>query len=169
MRAFRSSLLAAFVTLAPLAAPASAAEAPFKGRDAREQLPAGMLGPWKADLAASTYTGTKPRVATRTFEYTADGKVLVTFQTVRADGGYTTGHWAAYTDGTPGIEYHNSAGSTPFNVVSFRKKDEAHFDLTVSRGGKVEIEATYALSADGKTLTYRYDGITVVYRRWVLE
>lgn len=143
-----------------------AAEGPFAGRDAREILPPALIGPWKVDMAVSHYAGTPPKVATRTFEYTEDGKVLVTFQSVGANGKYTSGHWSAYADGTPAIEYHNSAGSTPFNVVVFRMKDPAHFDLTVTRYGKVSIRATYTLASDGKTLTYSYDGNVIVYRRW---
>jgi hypothetical protein len=145
---------------------AYAAEGTFTGRDAREQLPATLLGPWKVDMTASHYVGAKPKTATRTFEYTEDGKVLVTFQSVSASGKYSTGHWSADVFGTPAIEYHNSAGSAAFNVVTFRMKDAENFDLTVTRYGSISIRATYKLAADGKSLTYSYDGNVIVYRRW---
>jgi hypothetical protein len=135
-------------------------------RDAREQVPAALIGPWKVDMAASTYAGTKPQAALRTFQYTEDGKVLVTFMTLGANGAYSTGHWAAHPDGTPGIEYHSSAGSIPYNVVSLKKVDETTLNLTVTRHGKVTLEAVYTLSADGKTLTYTYGDNRLVYRRW---
>jgi hypothetical protein len=135
-------------------------------RDAREQVPAALIGPWKVDMEASRYAGNKPRAALRTFQYTADGKVLVTFMTYGANGSYSTGHWAAQVDGTPGIEYHSSAGSMPYNVVSFKKVSETTLNLTVTRHGKVTLEAVYTLSADGKTLTYAYGDNSIVYRRW---
>ena len=135
-------------------------------RDAREQVPAALIGPWKVDLAASKYPGNKPQSALRTFQYTADGRVLVTFMTLAANGTYSTGHWAAHVDGSPGIEYHSSAGSIPYNVVSFKKINETTLNLTVTRHGKVTLEAVYTLSADGKTLTYAYGDTVIVYRRW---
>lgn len=137
-------------------------------RDARELAPAALIGPWQADIAASTYAHTKPVKEYRTFQYDADGKVLVTFMNVNAKGDYATGHWAAQLDGTPGIEYHSAAGSIPYNVVSFKKVDDNNFTLVVSRNGVVSIQATYTLSVDGKTLTYAYGGNTVIYHHWDL-
>jgi len=159
------SLLAA---IAVAALPAAAAPAPAAGerRDAREQAPPGLLGLWKADIAASTYPSAKPRSALRSFQYTADGKVMVSFMTVGANGAYSAGHWAAQVDGTPGIEYHTAAGSTPYNQVVFKKLDDATLDLVVSRHGVVNLHATYKIAPDGQTLTYSYDQTTIVYRRW---
>jgi hypothetical protein len=161
------SLKGALASLAMLAV----VVVPLKGfaaehRDARENVAAGLIGPWKADIAASSYKGPKPVKALRTFQYDADGKVLVTFMTVNAKGEYSTGHWAAQVDGTPGVEYHSAAGSIPFNVVNFKKVDDSNYTLVVSRNGHVDIEATYSLSADGKTLTYAYQDNTIIYHRW---
>src|SRR3546814_5326938 len=72
--------------------------------DAREQAPEGLIGMWKADIQASTYKGTKPQAAWRSFAYTEGGKVLVYFAIRSASGSITSGHWAAQVDGTPGIE-----------------------------------------------------------------
>lgn len=160
-------ILAALLLSVLLGAALPAAHA-AEHRDARELAPAALIGPWKADIAASTYTRGKPVREYRTFQYDADGKVLVTFMNVNAKGDYATGHWAAQLDGTPGIEYHSAAGSIPYNVVSFRKVDDNNFTLVVSRNGVVSIQATYNLSADGKTLTYAYNGNTVIYHRWNL-
>ncbi|MGE3335387.1 MAG: hypothetical protein AB7I36_17205 [Rhodospirillaceae bacterium] len=170
----RLSLTAGILVSAFMAAPAMSASAPpatggaasEAHRDARELFPATMIGPWKADIEASTYAGSKPRVALRTFAYTEGGRVLVTFMTVGANGAYSTGHWAAQADGTPGTEYHSAAGSIPYNVVSLKKVNETTLNLTVSRHGKVSIEAVYTISEDGKTLTYTYGGNKIVYRRW---
>lgn len=147
----------------------SAAEPQQALHDAREQAPAGIIGMWKVDLAASTYKGTKPQIATRTFAYTEDGKILVSFATLNAAGALSSGHWAAQVDGSPAIEYHSSAGALAFNVVSLKKVDDATLDLTVTRHGKVSLQATYKISPDGKTLTYSYEGNVIVYRPWNLS
>jgi hypothetical protein len=165
------TLIAPGVALAQAApAPAPAAAPAHVRSDAREQVPAALLGMWKADIAASTYSSTPPREALRSFQYTADAKVLVTFMTVGADGAVTMGHWAAQVDGTQALEYHSNAGSTPYNVVTLTKVDERNFNLVVSRAGVTNITGTYLLSEDGQTLTYKYVAggkeTTVVYRRW---
>lgn len=158
-------LVSAFLTAPAMSA--SPAAAPEPRRDAREVVPAALIGPWKVDLEASRYAGNnKPRVSVRTFQYTEDGKLLVTFMTVGANGSYSTAHWAVQVDGTPGNEYHSAAGAIPYNVVSLKKINETTLNLTVSRHGKVSIEAVYTLSADGKTLTYAYGDNNIVYRRW---
>ncbi|HVI98013.1 MAG TPA: hypothetical protein VM657_03005 [Sphingomonas sp.] len=136
--------------------------------DAREQAPEGLIGMWKADIQASTYKGTKPQAAWRSFAYTEDGKVLVSFATRNAGSAISFGHWAAQVDGTPGIEYHSAAGSIPYNVVSWTVVGPGRLHLIVSRHGKTDLDATYQLSPDGKTLTYSYDGTSIVYRRWTM-
>lgn len=173
----RLSLTVGMLVGALLAAPAMSASrvpptppaspAPEAHRDARELVPAALIGPWKADIEASRYAdNNKPRVSLRTFQYTAEGKLLVTFMTLSAKGAYSTAHWAVQVDGTPGIEYHSAAGSIPYNVVTLKKISETTLNLTVSRHGQVSIEAVYTLSADGKTLTYAYGDNNIVYHRW---
>ncbi|WEQ55944.1 hypothetical protein LV564_02220 [Komagataeibacter nataicola] len=145
---------------------ARAAEEAWHGTDARQQVSAALLGPWKADIAASHYTDPPPRKALRFFSYTEGGKVLVSFMTLNARGQFSSGHWAAQVDGTPGIEYHSQGGAIPFNVVYFTKVDDDNYHLVVKRNGKVEITADYALSRDGRTLSYRYGETVVIYHRW---
>lgn len=74
---------------------AQAAEEPWHGTDARQQVPNALLGAWKADVAASHYTDPSPRKALRFFAYTEGGKVLVSFMTLNAKGQLSSGHWAA--------------------------------------------------------------------------
>ncbi|MBY8828918.1 hypothetical protein [Hephaestia mangrovi] len=165
----RSCILAA---LAITSTSIRAAESPGHGvplHDAREMAPSGLIGFWKADLAASTYPGAKPVVALRSFAYDADGRVLVSFASRSTDGAITSGHWAAQVDGTPGVEYHSGTGSTAFNVVSWKVIGDGRLALTVSRGGKVNIQAVYQLSDDKQVLTYSYGKTIIVYRRWNLE
>jgi hypothetical protein len=152
-----------------LAAPAPPG-APAVRRDARESVPAALIGAWKVDLARSTYAGTPPRNHLRFFEYTADGKIMVTFMTLSATGAQSTGHWSVQVDGSPGIEYTRSYGSTPYNIVTLTKADEYTFNLTVARHGVMNQTGTFKLSPDGETLTYTYatgaGNTTVIYSRW---
>jgi hypothetical protein len=172
LKVLGATLLAGIaLAAAPLASAqqpqAPAPAAPQQLRDAREQTP-GLIGLWKADLNASTYAAPaqKPKTALRSFAYTEDGKVLVTFMTLNAAGRYSTGHWAAQVDGTPAVEYHSAGGSIPYNIVNFTKVDDKNFNLIVTRAGHIDIRATYKLSDDQKTLTYAYGGNTIVYKRW---
>lgn len=161
------TLALAAATGLTVGAPATAIAAEgLPQRDPREIAPEGLIGYWKADLAASTFGGARPAAAYRSFAYTADGKVLVSFTTKSAEGKITFGHWAAQLDGTPAIEYHSNGGSLPWNVVAWKPDAQGRLALTVSRQGKPTILATYQLSADGQTLTYSYDKTTIVYRRW---
>jgi len=159
---------AALATLWPAVATAQTPAQTTSIRDAREQAPAALIGYWKADLAASTYAGGKPRAATRSFAYTEGGRILVSFATLNASGAFSFGHWAAQVDGTPAVEYHSAAGSIAYNEVSLRKVDDRTLNLTVTRHGKVDLEAVYQLSADGRTLTYSYGDNVIVYRPWNL-
>jgi hypothetical protein len=166
-------LAASLASTAPAFAAATAAgQAPPPRRDAREQAPASLIGGWKADMTASRYGANPPKAAYRFFEYTAEGKVLVTFMTLAANGNQSTGHWAVQLDGAPGIEYTRAYGSVPYNVVGLKKVDDQTFDLTVSRHGAVSITGQFKLSPDGQTLTYSYtyagggEPTVVVYRRW---
>jgi hypothetical protein len=163
---FRPLALALVLAAGPILAD-SPSPAPFH-RDARELAPVALIGLWKADLAASSFKGTAPRAAIRSFAFTEGGRVLVAFHTLDARGVLTSGHWAAQVDGTPAVEYHSTAGSIPFNVVTLRKIDETTLALTVTRNGRTDIEGTYRLSPDGQTLTYSYSGNVLVYHHWNL-
>lgn len=165
--AYALALMLAAGTVAALPQVTLAAEG-LPQRDPREIAPASLIGYWKADLAASTFPGAKPAAAYRSFAFTEEGKVLVSFVSRSADGKTTFGHWAAQIDGTPAIEYHSNGGSLAWNVVSWKPDAQGRLALTVSRQGAPTIQATYELAADGKTLTYSYDGTTMVYRRWNL-
>ncbi len=158
-------VLALGMTLAIGGTALADAPVPFH-RDARELAPVALIGLWKADLAASSFKTSAPKAAMRSFAFTEGGRVLVTFTTLDARGMLSSGHWAAQVDGTPTVEYHSSAGSIPFNVVTLRKIDETTLDLTVTRNGKLDIEGTYKLSPDGQTLTYSYSGNVLVYHHW---
>jgi len=169
MRGWLGSALAASILLASASA-AAATAGPTGPRDPREQVPPTLIGAWKADIAASNYPSTPPAFHVRTFEYTRDGMLLVTFMGRSANGQQSSGHWAVQVDGTPGIEYTRATGSNPYQVVTLKKVDDRNFEMNAGRNGTVLYRGTYQLSPDGQTLTYSYTydnaRTTVVYRRW---
>lgn len=162
-----AALAGAGLLLTPAVA---AAQASPQVRDARELAPPALLGVWKADVAASTYGSTPPREQLRIFQMTAEGRLLVSFLTLNAQGAQSGGHWAVQVNGEEGVEYHSARGSIAYNTVTLTMRDAYNFDLTVARAGEVYLTGSYLLSQDGSTLTYRYgegDGATtIVYRRW---
>jgi hypothetical protein len=153
-----------------LAQPAAPAARDQVRRNAQEQLPEGLIGTWKLDLAASHYESTEPKMQYRLFYYTHDGKLLVDYITLNANGAQAAGNWAVTPDGSEGIEYTKAYGSTPYAVVTLKMRDETTFDLTAARYGKVFETGTFKLAPDSNTLTFTYEsgGKTnvAVYRRW---
>lgn len=139
--------------------------------NAQEQAPEALLGVWKADVAASRYTGTPPRENFRTFSYTDEGKVLVISQTLNAQGRTSALHWAVQLDGAPGKEFTQVSRSTPASLVGLKKQDDRTFIMTVWKHGHVDLAGQMKLSEDGQTLTYTYGRPggpqnNIVYRRW---
>lgn len=169
------SLLAAlaFAGLAaagPALAQSGGRDVPTVQRDARERLDLGLLGVWRADLDASTYLGAAPQEHLRSFQYTAEGLLMVTFFTRSATGEQSSGHWSLNLDGSPGYEYHSANGAAPYAVITLTMVDARTFNLTAGRWGSVHSTSVYSLSEDGQTLTVVRTSSagesTVVYRRW---
>jgi hypothetical protein len=178
MTPIRTALAAVLFSCGALAAPAFAAPAAAPARaaptNAQEQAPEALLGVWKADVAASRYTGAAPRSNIRTFSYTQDGKVLVTSITRTAAGRTTMLHWAVQLDGQPGLEFIQANRSVPSSLVGLKKEDERTLVMTVWKHGTVDLTGEMRLSEDGATLTYSYGPPgraqnVIVYRRWDLE
>jgi hypothetical protein len=167
-----SGLLAAAVLLAspPGISIAASDQTP---RDAREHAPAALIGVWKADLSASKFNGQPPRHYLRSFEYTRDGMIQVSFLIQGANGADIAGHWAVRLDGTPGPEYRREYGSIPYMEVSLKMIDANTFALAAGRHGDMYYTGSYKLSPDGNTLTYSYRSganspeDVVVLRRWI--
>jgi hypothetical protein len=138
--------------------------------DAREQTPAALLGLWKVDGAASTPASTA-RSQLRSFSLTADGKLMVAFLTIRADGSQSFGHWSLQVDGSPGSEYRSDNRSVPVAEIRFKKVDETTLNLSNTVAGEVKATSVWKLSDNGATLTAtrtpRGGATTVtVYKKW---
>jgi hypothetical protein len=130
-----------------------------------------LLGVWKADVPASTYPGAPPREQFRTFQYSADGRILVSFMTLSTEGRVSSGHWSIRLDGDPGLEYFSGNGMTPYAVIQLKQRDPRTFDLTNGHYGVTASSAVYRLSEDGATLTIERmttggARTAIVYRRW---
>lgn len=174
MRSYTGLALA--FTLAAI--PTAFAQAPARGvpagtairRSALEVIPQGLLGTWKLDRAASSYQTPAPKAQVRIFDYTHDGMLLVEYVTFMPNGRQTDGNWSARLDGSPGIEYTRSYGSTPFAVVTLKQVNDTSFYLTAARYGKVFEAGTFTLSQNDSVLTFRYQQgnkhDVAVYRRW---
>jgi hypothetical protein len=150
---------------------ATSGEGASIARDARESAPAALMGVWRADVAASTYIGAPPQDHFRIFQYTGEGRIMVSFMTLFADGRVSSGHWAAELDGAPGLEYFSSNGMTPYAVIHLKQRDPNTFELTNSHYGAVASTGVYRLSEDGNTLTLERNpgsetSTQIVYRRW---
>jgi hypothetical protein len=140
-------------------------------RDAREQVPAGMLGIWKVDPALSKPS--RPDMTQmRSFSLTQDGKLMVAFMSVDAAGKQSWGHWWLQVDGvTQGYEYRNDNGSTPIAVIQLRKVDQYTYDLTNTVAGVQASKTLYAFSPDFKTFTLTRapgtpNAAVSVFRKW---
>lgn len=161
---------ASLAAQAPAQAQSGGRDVPMVQRDAREYLDLGLLGVWRADIEASTYLGSAPQEHLRSFQYTADGLLMVTFFTRSAQGEQSSGHWALKLDGSPGYEYHSANGATPYAAITLTMIDARTFNLTAGRWGSVHSTSVYRLSEDGQTLTLVRSSAagesTVVYRRW---
>lgn len=161
------------VAAAALAAPALAQQHPRVPLipDAREMANPDLMGVWVVDQAASKPSAAPGVTQLRTFQFTADGKILVSFITARPDGTQSFGHWSLQVDGSPGYEYRSDNASIPIAEIRLTKADERTYNLTNSVGGHVESRATYTLSEDGQTLTLtRNPGpsptAVIVYRKF---
>lgn len=168
-----TAAIAAFLLCAPaaIAAPTAAQSAITVPANAQEQAPEALLGAWKADIAASRYTGTAPRKNIRTFSYTKDGKLLVASVTLNAAGQVSMLHWAVSLDGAPAPEFTQSSRSVPASLVSLKMQDARTLKMVVSKHGAVNLTGQFVLSEDGKTLRYSYGAPggpqnDIVYRRW---
>lgn len=158
------------VLIASVQAQASADEAI---RDAREQVPAKLIGAWKLSVSESKFpSGKPPKASYRFFEYTENGKLLGIYQNVGADGTVAAGNWTVSFDGLWQPYFQRKSGSTPFAMLLGSNPDDRTVGLQVKSKGVITLTAQFVLSQDGEVLTYTTesggDRTVMVYRRWNL-
>ncbi|MEQ1869303.1 MAG: hypothetical protein ABL961_04710 [Vicinamibacterales bacterium] len=117
-----------------------------------------LIGTWSLNLAKSQYPGTPPKAVTRTFDYTLDGMILVTYETTNAQGNKSFTHWFLGLDGKEHPEFGRSTGATPIWFLSTKIIDTHTKEITdrrvVAPGQRQQIiNYTFVVSPDGKTFT----------------
>jgi hypothetical protein len=161
-------------------APPTAAGRPAAGggeaavrRDAREIGSDLLIGTWAVNVEKSRFNGPPPKSDVRTFDYTSDGKVLHTRTGVNAQGNRSFSHWIARLDGSEGVEYNRTAGSTPITVVNMKLTDPRTLTISASRNGEVIWLGSFAIAQDGKTMNWKLKSTPALGRQtefdWVYE
>jgi hypothetical protein len=120
-----------------------------------------LVGTWKLNVAASTYSpGPPPQSNTRTVEDWGGGLFVSIAKGVDSKGNPT---WAQAAYRYDGKDYPYAGSTTPgtspsFVTVAAKRVDANTQELTAKIDGKVASTTTYTFSKDGKTLTARQKG-----------
>ena len=120
-----------------------------------------LIGTWVLNVARSRYvTGPPPRSIVRTFDYTRDGMILVTLDSVNAKGEASSNHWYLSADGREHPEFSRARGPEPILWISIKAVDTHTKELTGRRleGGLLTVVdlMRFEVSKDGQTMTITY-------------
>ena len=116
------------------------------------------VGVWKLNVAKSKYVPPPgPRSQTRTVVALPDGGVRVTIKGVSGSGksiNYTyTTHYNGEDSPLKGVGFPSGA-----NTIAVKRIDASHTTQTDKKDGKVILQVTREVSADGKTETIHGTG-----------
>jgi hypothetical protein len=128
------------------------------GMPAAAQAPDPLIGTWNLDLEKSTSSGVPPRAIHRTFDYSLDGLILVTYETTNARGEKSFVHWYMGIDGKSHPEFGRPTGAAPIWMLTTRVVDsntKEVVDRRVVAEGRSQqvITYTFVVSDEGQTLT----------------
>jgi hypothetical protein len=117
-----------------------------------------LIGTWNLDVEKSTYPGTPPKSIHRTFDFSLDGLILVTYETVSAQGGRSFVHWYMGLDGKEHPEFGRPTGSSPTWMLTTKTIDANTKEVTDKRvvaPGRPQqtIVYTFVVSPDGQSLS----------------
>jgi hypothetical protein len=137
--------IAGVVVLACLASAGALAQGPDR-----------MIGRWELNVAKSTFNpGPGPKSDIRTYE-DRGGITIITLEGVNAQGNPT---YSVITVKYDGKDYpivpRNGETTT---MISYKRVDANALAYTTKQGGKVLVNATKTLSADGRTMTHQIKG-----------
>jgi hypothetical protein len=120
------------------------------------QLPKGMAGTWKLNVAKSTYSpGPAPK--SMTIVYTPAGDSLkISVEVVPGTGAPQKWEMTSAYDG----KEYPVTGNPDADSISMKRISDTTGESTFTKGGKVTAVNTRVLSADGKTLTITSKGVT---------
>jgi hypothetical protein len=117
-----------------------------------------LLGTWELDRAKSTFSGVAPDKRTMTFEGQPDGNIRHVTATSTSGGFLEDAYRLQYTFKIDGKDY-TADPQMPVGTVSFKRIDANTVVRTGKYQGQVIETVTYAVSADGKTLTVTQMGM----------
>ena len=114
-----------------------------------------IVGSWKLNLEKSKY-GSRPAPKSTVATWTEEGGTFrYTAKGVGADGQPTLVEITAFK--FDGKDYPLS-GTPLADMVSFKRADPQHIEVTGKKGGKVAATNKSVISKDGKTLTSVWQG-----------
>lgn len=120
-----------------------------------------IIGTWVLNVAKSRYvSGPPPKSIVRKFDYTHDDMILVTLDSVNAQGMASGNHWYLSTDGKEHPEFSRARGRVPILWISIKPVDSHTKELTGRRleGGIMTVVdlMRFAVATDGQTMTITY-------------
>jgi len=111
------------------------------------------IGTWKLNEGKSKIPAGAPKNTTVVYEAAGDN-VKVTVDGVDGQGKPAHNEWTGKFDGKD----YPVTGDTASDVRSYKQVNDHTLELTAKKGGKVTIEGTVTVSADGKTRTVKATG-----------
>ena len=118
-----------------------------------------LIGTWTLNAGKSVFRGNSPTPTnlTRTFDYTKDGLILVTLETVGTSGRSFI-HWYLGLDGAERPSYSRKSGAEPTVWASARTIDPHTIEVIDRMEGQEKpfVIITFAVSKDGETMTMNY-------------
>ena len=120
-----------------------------------------IIGTWVLNAAKSKYVTAKPpRSIVRKFDHTRDGMILVTLDSVNAQGVASSNHWYMAFDGKEHPEFSRARGATPILWISIKAVDSHTKELTGRRleGGVMTVVdlMRFSVAKDGQSMTITY-------------
>ncbi len=126
---------------------------------AQTESPDPLIGTWTLNAEKSVFRGNQPPPTslTRTFDYTKDGLILVTLETVNARGRSFL-HWYLGFDDKEHPEYSRESGTEPTYWLSAKVIDPYTKEVVdrVADQDEPFLIITFAVSKDGKAMTMTY-------------
>jgi hypothetical protein len=117
-----------------------------------------LIGRWVVNIQKSELgSGPPMQSQVRTFDHTEDGMLLVTLESVNANGNRSFFHWYTKLDDQQHPEFQRGRARTHVNTIALKRIDDHNYEIINKRiaDGKTFSTGTATLSADGKTLTWR--------------
>jgi hypothetical protein len=114
-----------------------------------------LVGTWVLNLKLSKYRpGPPPMSQTRVYR-SGPGGIIASVVTVTAEGKTTTAEFAENYDG----QVHPVTGSLDYDGIKMRRVNNFESESELMHAGKVIVKTTRTVSADGKTLTIKFDSV----------